>query len=206
LKECNICNIVKPLSEFYAQEKESRVKGKYIYYYPYCKLCAIVKSDNWAKSNPERRKELLKRINAKPKKKQMVKKADKSARNRGLRTQWRRKNKDKLKIYNIKHTNHLINDNEWESCLEYFNWSCAYCGYLYDNHVVNEGQQLHKDHVNHNGNDYIDNCAPACRTCNTSKHDKEFTEWYNNKNPNFTEKRLEKIIRWTTVDWDIWTI
>lgn len=187
--------------EYFYTSKGNKTDGLH----PECKRCCTTKSWDWQRVNPEKRKEHLKRINAKPKKKEMVKVADKSARERGLRRNWARNNPDKIKIYTTRHRIHNITDEEWEICLEYFNWSCAYCGLTLEEHKDKYNQQLHKDHIIHDGNNFIDNCCPACQTCNTSKHDKEFTEWYNEQNPKFTIERLNKIIAWVTEDWQNWT-
>jgi hypothetical protein len=197
MKACSICEVEKELTEFYSQKR----KTGHIYYHPECKSCTSKRSVNWQKGNPEQQKQIFKNYNAKPERKKMVKQDDKSARDRGLRTEWRREHKDREGIYRENHTNHLITDNEWESCLNYFDWSCAYCEMSYDDHIKEYGQQLHKEHANHDGNDYIDNCIPSCRTCNTSKHDKDFTEWYNENNTHYKKRRLNKIIKWITGDW-----
>ena len=80
---------------------------------------------------------------------------------------------------------------------EYFNNECAYCGLPLELHKEIVGQDLHKEHKDHNGANDLSNCVPACRLCNSTKHDKEFDDWYNKSNPNYTKSRYNKIIRWT---------
>lgn len=111
---------------------------------------------------------------------------------------WIANNPEKLKEYQQAHRDHEISEDEWFACLDYFNWECAYCGYDYDEHIINEGQQLHKDHVFHDGNNFLDNCVPSCRSCNSSKHDSNFENWYNKDKPFYTKRRLNKIVKWMT--------
>lgn len=59
----------------------------------------------------------------------------------GKRKQQQMKNKDKLYEYGKKrrlHKTHEISKEEWESCLEYFNHSCAYCGITEGNFDFNK--------------------------------------------------------------------
>jgi hypothetical protein len=128
------------------------------------------------------------------------KKANKM-REEGKQKEWRQNNPDRIREYNKDRTmnkKHEITDQEWFDCLDFFNNSCAYCGLTEQKQIELFGEQFHKEHVIHNGSNYIDNCVPSCTSCNTSKHDSEFNEWYNKNNPNFTQKRLNKIIKWMT--------
>jgi len=100
-----------------------------------------------------------------------------------------------------KHHVHKISEKEWISCKQYFNNKCAYCGMPLEVHKEIVGQDLHKEHKDHNGANDLSNCVPACRLCNSTKHDKIFDDWYNKSNPNYTKVRYNKIIRWTTKDY-----
>lgn len=65
---------------------------------------------------------------------------------------------------------------DWLECLEYFSYSCAYCGSSFGT--------LTQDHVIPivSGGGYtVDNIVPACCSCNSSKNAKEFTEWYRSR-------------------------
>jgi 5-methylcytosine-specific restriction endonuclease McrA len=120
---------------------------------------------------------------------------------KNYQSNWRKENPDKVKEYNKDrnmHKKHEITNEEWFECLDYFNNSCAYCGITEEEQVRLYGEQFHKEHVIQNGSNYIDNCVPSCTSCNTSKNTKEFNDWYNYKNINFTQKRLDKIIEWMT--------
>lgn len=96
---------------------------------------------------------------------------------------------------------HKISKVEWESCKLYFDYECAYCGMPLKIHKKIVKQDLHKEHKDHDGSNDLSNCIPACRLCNSTKHDKDFDEWYNNSNPNYTQERYDKIIKWTTEDY-----
>lgn len=201
-KRCSICKEwIKCNKEYFYKNSKNKSDG----FYPYCKSCSVEKSKKWNKDNNEKTLTYQKKRNDLQQNREKRRLSEKRRREQGLVKEWWVNNKYRNKKYMVNHTNHKITQEEWEACLDYFDWSCAYCGYLYDVHLEIEGQQLHKDHINHNGHDYIDNCAPACRTCNTSKHDKEFNEWYNENNPSYKEERLSKIIHWLEVDWIAWT-
>ena len=93
---------------------------------------------------------------------------------------------------------HDISEKEWESCKKYFNYKCAYCGMPLELHKEIVGQDLHREHKDHNGSNGLSNCVPSCRLCNSTKHDKLFDDWYNKSNTNYTKSKYNKIIRWTT--------
>jgi len=77
--------------------------------------------------------------------------------------------------------------NQWKQIKEDFNYQCAYCG----KHLEN----LTQDHfiALENGGEYTkENIIPACMSCNTSKRDKDFFEWYPQQD--FYSKEREKRI------------
>lgn len=120
--------------------------------------------------------------------------------------------KDKSKKYNKKRLNkkHIISNKEWIACKEYFkdkdgDYCCAYCGLKIQHHTrIYAGKlqkiDLHKEHVDDNGSQYLNNCVPSCQTCNTNKFQSTLDEWYNEDNPHFTHERYNKIIIWITED------
>lgn len=114
---------------------------------------------------------------------------------------WLESNPHKHREYRLNHHKHEIDEDEWFSCLEYFDWSCAYCGLTIEVHIFNVGQTLHRDHVHHDGSDNIDNCVPACRRCNSSKHDRTFNEWYSKENSIYSKRRYNRIVKWVVSDW-----
>lgn len=115
---------------------------------------------------------------------------------------YRKENPQKMKKYAKArlHRNHKISKTEWESCKEYFNYSCAYCGMLESQHMKRyNNRHLHKEHVDHLGSIFLNNCVTACYRCNSSKRTYDMQTWYR-KQDFFDEKRLGKIIQWINVD------
>lgn len=115
-----------------------------------------------------------------------------------LHNQWVENNPDKYRVYNKRKYDklHAISDEEWVSCLNYFDNSCAYCGVSEKEHQEIHGQNLHREHVYPDGSNGLDNCVPACKVCNSRKWQYDFFEWYSPDNVNFSEVRFFKIIDW----------
>ena len=117
-------------------------------------------------------------------------------------SEWRKKNPEKLKVYNQKHRNHDITEKEWQDCLKVFNNTCAYCGLPIEEHIVKRNgkyivMKFHKDHVDDKGYNDIRNAVPSCQSCNSSKHTSDMEEWYPSKEF-YTEEKYNKIIWWIT--------
>lgn len=80
---------------------------------------------------------------------------------------------------------------EWEICLAYFKYRCAYCG---------REDELTKDHLDplHNGGKLtFSNVIPACRSCNSSKKDNQWLAWYQSKDF-YDKERAKKITEFIT--------
>lgn len=61
---------------------------------------------------------------------------------------------------------------DWRICMKHFGYKCAYCG---------DKKPLSQDHfvaLSKGGNYTVDNIIPACKSCNSSKHDKDFARWF----------------------------
>ena len=83
-------------------------------------------------------------------------------------TQNRNAMKKKL-LYNL-------SEEQWEATLKIFNYQCAYCTKIH-----NQYEKLHQEHfipLSHGGEYSINNIIPACKSCNSSKRDRDFFEWY----------------------------
>ena len=88
---------------------------------------------------------------------------------------------------------HDLTLDEWEDTLEYFDYSCAYCGVSDDN--------LGKEHVIpivKGGGYTVDNIIPACQSCNSSKHTTDLEEWYVSYE-HYDEDRLNKILDYVKI-------
>lgn len=83
----------------------------------------------------------------------------------------------------------IVTDEEWERTVAKFDHKCAYCGI---------SGFLEKDHIvpmSRGGENTIQNVVPACRRCNSSKHNSLVGEWYAEQ-PFFSAERLKKIRRY----------
>lgn len=70
--------------------------------------------------------------------------------------------------------NHKLSDQEWETLLQAFNHSCAYC-----NKQVDKLTADHIKPISRGGDTIMGNILPACHSCNSSKQDSSFDEWCN---------------------------
>jgi hypothetical protein len=72
--------------------------------------------------------------------------------------------------------NESFSEDDWEKTKEYFNNKCAYCG--------NSGELIieHAIPINREklGEHRIGNIIPACKKCNSNKHDKDYREYLGN--------------------------
>lgn len=204
-KECNICKVVKPLLEFYTQNKNRKDGSQWIYYNPECKECTKKRSSKWINNNKEKYLNVfVKEQNRKRKEIKKLHRQDNLETYQNNVREWQRSHKDKISEYNEDrklNKTHDINKREWEACKQYFNYSCAYCGINEQEAKVIYNNYLHKEHVIHNGANDLSNCVPACKVCNSSKHDSNLDDWYNATNDNYTNERIDKILKWLTKDY-----
>ena len=80
--------------------------------------------------------------------------------------------------------------SDWESCLNFFNHKCAYCG---------EAKQLTKEHlipVSRGGGFTKNNIIPICHRCNCSKSGQNFESWYLCQ-PFYDKQRRINILNYT---------
>jgi hypothetical protein len=149
---------------------------------------------------------------------EMDRRNSKKRRDNGKQKEWQRKNKDKLnEQFKDRQMNkeHKITTKEWENCKNYFNYRCAYCDLKIEEHyIVFRGKtqlgDFHRDHVDHNGSNDLSNCVPACKSCNTSKHNKVLKDWYKPNNELwctvYSYERLQKIYKWLNEDYKSYII
>lgn len=108
-------------------------------------------------------------------------------------------NQEKFKIYRqtrkakIKQLPCEINYEIWIEIKEAFDNECAYCG---------KGGNLEQEHfipISKGGEYTKNNIIPACKSCNCSKRDKDFFEWYPEQ-PFYSKKRERKILKYLNYD------
>jgi hypothetical protein len=192
---------------FYKIKRTNKKLGEHYVLSSWCKQCYISKSLKNYENNKEHGKEVRKEW----KRKNRISEGEKDRK-------WYRENKkhrqeyfktyQKLnKNYFNEYTklraskNHIISNQEWTSCKQYFNSSCAYCGLTETEHKLIHNKQLHREHVDPNGANDLSNCVPSCQSCNSEKHIYSFDDWYNNSNQKFSQERKEKIIKWLKEDY-----
>lgn len=106
---------------------------------------------------------------------------------------YRENNREKFKIWAHKrralHNKLLITltPEQWEKIKSHFDNKCAYCG---------KEKQLTMDHfipLTKLGEFTHNNIIPACKSCNSSKYNKDFSEWYPTYRY-YSKKREKKIL------------
>lgn len=93
------------------------------------------------------------------------------------------------------HSVHTLTEKEWNDIKKYFNSSCAYCGITEVEHVAKNGERLHHEHViplTSGGAYDKSNVVPSCRSCNSSKSNRNVFFWYTTSK-GYSKKRLEKL-------------
>jgi hypothetical protein len=200
-KKCTKCNEIYVANEdnFYKLKQTNKKLGEHYKLSSWCKKCTKKKNREWYVSNPEKIKVASDRYASQEYVKKRRRKRAAQAREEGKYKEWQQKNKEKIRQYNLErrmNKNHDITEQEWLDCLEFFRDSCAYCGISEQEALLEQGQRLHKEHLEHNGANDIANCVPSCRNCNSSKWEFEFDKWFNENNPIFSKRRYNKIIKW----------
>ena len=101
--------------------------------------------------------------------------------------------KRKAKIFSLPAS---LTCDQWLIILKRFNYQCAYCGLteLESRNILS--QRLHQEHfipVSKGGEYTHNNIIPACKSCNSSKQDKDFFEWYPQQEF-YSKEREQKIL------------
>ena len=81
---------------------------------------------------------------------------------------------------------------QWQECLEFFDYKCAYSGEPINNSNVNVE---HIIPISKGGTNNITNIVPALDTVNFSKNASDMLSWYKEQ-PYYSEERLNKILDW----------
>lgn len=211
-KTCSLCSEEKGLCNYYSQNKKKKDGTEYVYYQPYCKECCSKKAAGWKEDNPER--VIINRRNLKIRDPERVRMHRRKSYENNLKTEketlrnWQKENPDQVKYHNqkrLQHKKHKISNKEWESCKNYFNYRCAYCDLKIEEHLIMfKGRiqlgDFHKEHFNHEGANDLSNCVPACKSCNSSKGDYDFEDWFK-MSGQFSNSKRDKIIKWINEDY-----
>lgn len=211
-RKCGKCGewLEENTNNFYMVNKSKPEKG----FLSWCKQCMSKSNTNRQKKKGDEYSKYQKEYRNKGNNRQIVNERSK---------QWREDNQEWKQIYQldyqrkypekmyeyaknrIAHKKHNITKKEWLACLKYFNHRCAYCGLPMEDHYNMylgklRWENLQKEHVDHEGENDITNCVPSCKSCNDRKWKYIFDEWYSKNNPNYTEERYNKIIKWLIED------
>lgn len=210
LKQCTVCLLLKPATEeyFYKQKKTNKKDGIRYYLKSECKECSKVDTRKRMYSDYEKHKLRNAEYDKITHPENCIKRRRKAylkniTKEKQTYNEFVKNNPDKMRNYRKKHKNHDVTLEEWNICKKSFNSSCAYCGLTLEEHISLFKQDLHKDHVVHDGSNEIDNCVPACKSCNSEKHDKLLEDWYNENNPKFKSENYNKIKRWQSECYEI---
>jgi len=184
------------LDYFYYHEKNSTD-----HLHPECKRCGVKKMYEWRDVHPEylesEKERTSKKYHSDPEFKQMIIDSSQQQRKDGYQSEWRKDHPEKCIEYSKLHRQHDITEEEWRNELKVFDYGCAYCGMTLEEHLKIHKQKLHKDHVDDEGYNDLRNAVPACRSCNSSKHQHNLDDWYKPKKF-YSEERYNKIIWWIT--------
>lgn len=188
------------LDNFYKQKSKDG-------FHTYCKQCNKEQSIQWGVENRDKQLIAHQKYLRTPKGKAWLKRdAEKQKENR---KDYRKNNKDKMKEYSknrYSNKKHNITTQQWENCKKYFNHRCAYCGLAIEDHWIEfrgniQLGDFHKEHVDDKGANDLSNCIPACKSCNSEKHDWLLDDWYNQTNTKYSDERFHKILKWLKEDY-----
>ncbi|MZK53479.1 HNH endonuclease [Clostridium beijerinckii] len=166
--------------EYYKNNKE-KLTERHKKYYEENKEYYANHRKQYYKENKEKESELMKKW-----RQNNLKKVARCSR------KWARNNPEKTRIKNQrrvakkKQLPSTLNEEQWINIKNYFNNRCAYCGK--ELHL----EQEHFIPITKGGEYSSNNIIPACRSCNASKHDKDFFEWY--PKYRYYSKKREKAI------------
>jgi HNH endonuclease len=179
----------------------------------WCKECKKVNAKEYKLKNKEKYLEYQRQWHQKNKKKHNEQNKEwhrsNKKRAREIYNEWVKNNRERMNEhgrFKRMHKSHNISEDEWKSCLQYFDYKCAYCGMKEEDSLEKYKNKLHKEHVDHDGDNDLSNCVPACKGCNSSKHTSSLDNWYNESNSRFTTARMTQIQKWLKTDYSQFTI
>ena len=166
--------------EYYLKNKEKwNARSKKYYEENKDRLHAC--TNQWRKNHPEKVKQYTRKRYEKNREHMLF-----------VAQRWKNNNRDRVNIKwqqreaKKKALKATLTKDQWESIKREFGYCCAYCG---------EKKSLTQDHfvpISKNGEYTTNNIIPACRSCNCSKLNRDFFEWY--PTMKFYSKKREKHI------------
>ena len=203
-KICSTCRNELPATKEYFNVSKM---GKYGFS-SNCKICAAEATRIWKQENSEQAKQSNNKWKAENKEHIIKYREDnkekskeynkvyyiqnKIKRNENAK-QWRLRNPEKKKIIDQNRRSRkrqliaTLTESQWENIKKYFNYTCVYCG---------EEKPLTQDHfipVTKGGEYTHNNIIPSCKSCNSSKGNKDFFNWYP-KYKYYSKEREELIL------------
>jgi len=130
-----------------------------------------------------------------------------------VRNKWLSENKERMLNYNrqyrkehpessrkwsqerkarIKRLPATLTPEQWMKIKIDFGNSCCYCG-KHESEIDHPIEQEHFIPLFHGGEYTHDNIIPSCKSCNSSKNNKDFFEWYPGR-PYYSKQREQKIL------------
>lgn len=183
-KRCTKCNKVLPATLEYFHKCKTSVDGLR----SDCKKCKGKATQEWYEENKENKSKYHKQWYRKNKKerteyyKQWAEEnREKSNANKNLWNQKRKAMKNKLPA--------TLTNKQWRKIKQDFNNECAYCG------QVTKLTQEHFIPLSKGGEYTRNNIIPVCKSCNCSKNNSDFFEWYP-KQEFYNKQREDKILEY----------
>lgn len=209
---CKSCEIIKNHDRYLKNKKTYKERNKA--YYESHKEQSYEQSKRWRANHPEAHKEHNARYQINHRVELLARKAIYRNEHREelnqkssqyyhsnietcteARYRWQKENRDLCSVATQKYRSKkkgldsTLTKEQWDSTKDTFGNKCAYCG---------KDQKLEQEHfvsVSNGGTFTKENILPSCRSCNCSKNNKNFYEWY----PSFryySKERERRIIEY----------
>lgn len=189
-KKCTECEEQYPATlEYFHSDKGEHSNADGLY--ASCKKCKNKKDKKYYRENKEKISKYDKRYYRENKEKR-----------RKQHKEWAKKNKDLVVAITQRRNaraKKLPNDftvDDWKYTKKHFGYECSYCGVSEKEVIDNREQKLEQEHfvpLSEGGAYTKDNIIPSCKSCNSSKGNKSFGDWYPNQSF-YSEEREVRIL------------
>lgn len=189
--------------EYYRANKEKiAIKQREYYFKNKERISEYNKS--WRIKNLDHRKEYQRKYREKNAQRLKLYKIENREHIRIVQREYRKNNPEVKRI--SEHKRNALKRNlpntltlkQWMDIKQCFNNKCAYCG-------KTDNSGLTQDHfipLSRGGEYTVNNIIPACKSCNSSKGNKDFFEWYEVQSF-YDEKRKLKIIKHLNIEGNV---